>query len=304
MTQSMVSYFSEKGDRKSAINIIPGFVEPSDMAEMKRIAAAMGIDIVLFPDTSGIVNGPHDGKFHMFPKGGAAVDRIIGAGSSRLTISLGRVASLPAARLLDTKCGVPLEQLELPIGIRATDAFIDTLRKTAGVPVPESIMFERGQALDVMNDMHQYFYGKKAGLVGDPDQLISMAQFLTDIDMKVLYAVTGTPAGTKFDNRMHEIIGNDAVVKSGEGADMFYFHQLVKNKRPDIIFGNTYAKYISRDEDIPLVRTGFPIYDRVGHQYFPVVGYRGALRLLEKILSAVMDRQDRDAPEESFELVM
>ena len=85
---------------------------------------------------------------------------------------------------------------------------------------------------------------------------------------------------------------------------MFHFHQLIKNERVDLILGNTYTKYIARDEDIPLVRTGFPIYDRVGHQYFPLLGYRGALRLLEKILSALMDRQDRDAPEEGFELVM
>jgi nitrogenase molybdenum-iron protein beta chain len=85
---------------------------------------------------------------------------------------------------------------------------------------------------------------------------------------------------------------------------MFFFHQLVKNERPDLIFGNTYAKYIARDEDIPLIRMGFPIYDRVGHQYFPITGYPGALRLLERMLNALLDRQDRDAPEESFELVM
>jgi len=42
----------------------------------------------------------------------------------------------------------------------------------------------------------------------------------------------------------------------------------------------------------------------VGHQHFPITGYRGALRLMEQILSVLMDRQDRDAPEESFELVM
>lgn len=305
MTQSMVSYFSEKRAVKTgSINIIPGFIEPSDMTEIKRIAAEMGINIIMFPDTSGVVNGPHDGKFRMFPNGGATIDQIKRAGSSQLTLSLGRVASLPAAKLLDTKCGVPYELLELPIGIRATDAFIDTLRKTAGVPVPAGQMLERGQLLDVMNDMHQYFFRKKAGLVGDPDQLLSLAQLLTDLDMKVQYAITGTPAGTKFENRMHEIIGQDAVVKCGERADMFYFHQLVKNEKPDLIFGNTYAKYIARDEDIPLIRTGFPIYDRVGHQYFPLVGYRGALRLIEKILNAVMDRQDRDAPEEGFELVM
>jgi nitrogenase molybdenum-iron protein beta chain len=30
----------------------------------------------------------------------------------------------------------------------------------------------------------------------------------------------------------------------------------------------------------------------------------GAIRLLEKILDALLDRKDRDSPEESFELVM
>jgi nitrogenase molybdenum-iron protein beta chain len=53
-----------------------------------------------------------------------------------------------------------------------------------------------------------------------------------------------------------------------------------------------------------LVRHGFPILDRVGHSYFPTVGYRGGMRLLEKILDALLSRKDRDSPEESFELVM
>jgi nitrogenase molybdenum-iron protein beta chain len=35
-----------------------------------------------------------------------------------------------------------------------------------------------------------------------------------------------------------------------------------------------------------------------------MTGYRGGLRLLEKILDAFLDRQDRDAAEENFELVM
>jgi nitrogenase molybdenum-iron protein beta chain len=67
--------------------------------------------------------------------------------------------------------------------------------------------------------------------------------------------------------------------------------------------GNTYLKYIARDEDIPLIRHGFPILDRQGHQYFPTVGYRGGLRLLEKILDELLGRTDRDATETKFELV-
>jgi nitrogenase molybdenum-iron protein beta chain len=211
---------------------------------------------------------------------------------------------MSAAKLLDTKCKVPFEILDLPIGLRATDAFIDTLRKVAGVHVPDSIMVERGQFLDVMTDMHQYLYGRKVAIVGDPDQLISISQFVSDMDMKVLYVVTGTPAGPKFERRIREFVGDGAVIRSGQSADLFMFHQMIKGEKPDIIFGNTYAKYIARDEDIPLIRICFPIYDRVGHQYFPIVGYKGALRLLEKILNAILDRQDRDAPEESFELVM
>jgi nitrogenase molybdenum-iron protein beta chain len=140
--------------------------------------------------------------------------------------------------------------------------------------------------------------------MGDPDQLESIVGFLSDIDMKITCVITGTPAGPKFESRIRELTGEDTVVKSGATADMFLFHQLIKQNKPDIIFGNTYAKYIARDEDIPLVRTGFPIYDRVGHQYFPIVGYKGGIRLLEKILDAFLDRQDRDSPEESFELVM
>jgi nitrogenase molybdenum-iron protein beta chain len=44
--------------------------------------------------------------------------------------------------------------------------------------------------------------------------------------------------------------------------------------------------------------------DRIGHTYFPSVGYAGGMRLLEQILNALLDRQDRDCPEERFELVM
>ena len=79
------------------------------------------------------------------------------------------------------------------------------------------------------------------------------------------------------------------------GGDMFLLHQWIKNEPVDLLIGNTYGKYIARDEDIPLVRYGFPILDRIGHSYFPTVGYRGGLRLLEKILDALLDRQDRDA---------
>jgi nitrogenase molybdenum-iron protein beta chain len=85
---------------------------------------------------------------------------------------------------------------------------------------------------------------------------------------------------------------------------MFLMHQWIKQEPVDLLLGNTYGKYISRDEDIPFVRHGFPIFDRVGHSYFPTAGYLGGIRLLEMILNALLDHKDRSSPEESFELVM
>jgi nitrogenase molybdenum-iron protein beta chain len=232
------------------------------------------------------------------------VEALKSTGDSKATIALGRTASWPAARALDVKCKVHCELLDLPIGLAATDAFVDTLRRQAGVSVPDSIDLERGRLLDIITDMHQYFFHKKVGLVGDPDQLVSLAEFLVSIEMWPVHIVTGT-SGKKFESKIREItrdIPHPVNVKAG--GDMFLFHQWVKNDPVDLIMGNTYLKYIARDEDIPFIRFGFPILDRVGHSYFPTVGYRGAMRLLEKILDALLDRKDRDSPEESFELVM
>ncbi len=305
MTKAMVDYFAEStGKRTEQVNIVPGYVEPSDMEEIRRITEELGIKAVMFPDTSNVLNRPQTGKFEMYPKGGVSIGALKSTGDSKATIALGRMSSWPAARALDVKCKVHCELLDLPIGLTATDAFIDTLRTIAGVSVPDSINLDRGRLLDLITDMHQYFYRKKVGLVGDPDQLVALTEFLVSIDMWPVHIVTGTP-GKKFETRIQEITKNiPHPVNVRASSDMFLFHQLIKNDPVDLIMGNTYLKYIARDEDIPFVRFGFPILDRIGHSYFPTVGYRGGIRLLEKILDALMDRQDRDAPEESFELVM
>ena len=303
MVTGMVRYFSEStGEKKNQVNIISGWVEPSDMREIKRLAKEMGIKIVLFPDTSGVLDGPQTGKHVFYPKGGVTIPELKSTGDSQFTIAIGHWATESAAMLLNTKCKVKYDVLDLPIGISATDKFIHCLSQVAGVDVPDSITAERGRVVDVVTDMQQYLYNKRVALFGDPDQLIALTEFLTDIDMKPVYIVSGTP-GNSFKERIKKIAPG-AKVANGERADMFLLHQWIKNESVDLLMGNTYGKYIARDEDIPFIRMGFPILDRIGHSYFPIVGYAGAMRLLEKILTALLDRQDRDASEERFELVM
>ena len=303
MVKAMADLAEPTGRKNGKVNILPGWVEPSDMEEIKRLATLVGANITLFPDTSGVLNGPLSGEYHMFPEGGVTVAELKGCGDAIGTLGLGEWCSADAARLLDTKCKVPCRILDLPIGLKATDRFIDALRTVSGTVVPEAINHERGQLVDLISDMHQYFYQKKVALFGDPDQLIAMTEFLVSIDMWPVHLVTGTP-GKRFERRIRELTeGLPFTVNVRARGDLFLLHQWIRNEPVDLLIGNTYGKYIARDEDLPFIRWGFPILDRQGHQYFPTVGYKGGLYFLEKVLNALLDRQDRDAPEEKFELV-
>ncbi|MFP7755496.1 nitrogenase molybdenum-iron protein subunit beta [Thermodesulfobacteriota bacterium B35] len=304
MVKAMTEFSESTGKKNGRVNIIPGWVEPCDMEEIKRMCGLLGVKSILFPDTSGVLNAPLTGTYRMFPDGGTTMEELKATGDAVGTLALGQWCSADAARQLDKKNKVPATVLDMPFGLAATDRFVDALRTIAGVTVPDELLTERGQLVDMISDMHQYLYHRKVALAGDPDQLISMTEFLVSIDMLPVHIVTGTP-GKKFEKRIREITADmPAEVNVKAKGDFFLLHQWIKNEPVDLLISNTYGKYIARDEDIPLVRWGFPILDRQGHQYFPTVGYKGGIRLLEKILTALLDRKDRDDEDKKFELVL
>ena len=308
MVKSIVEQLGgSTGTAKQQLNVLPGWVEPGDMREMKRILSVMGADSVVCPDTSGVVDAPMTGKFTMYPDGGTTQEELAGIGDSVATLACGFFGSSAAASAIDSRFKVPYRLLDLPIGLAATDRFVAAVAETMGVCVPASLEFERGRLIDLITDMQQYFYGKRAALWGDPDQLVSLAEFCLSVGMQPVYVVTGTP-GKAFMKRMEELYKYEYEVdfdyRIKQPGDMFEMHQWIKEEPVDLLIGNTYGKYIARDENIPYVRHGFPIYDRIGHQYFPTVGYAGAMRLCEKILDVFLDKKDRESPEESFELVL
>lgn len=306
MVAGMVKCLSETtGKSNGKINILSGWVEPSDMREIKRLSSALGVKFTLAPDTSDVLDAPMTGKHVMYPKGGTTVKEMVELGDGVATLALGSFATNDAAVKLENKCKVPFKVADLPIGIKGTDRFLMELAKMAKVSIPESVTTERGQLIDIITDMQQYLSGKRVALWGDPDQLIPLCEFLVDMGMKPVYVVSGTP-GKTFAKSMETVLKDvpEAKYKNGPGADMFLMHQWIKQEGVDLLIGNTYGKYIARDENTPLIRMGFPIIDRVGHSYFPTTGYLGGLRIVEKILDAILNKQDADCIEEKFELTM
>lgn len=307
MCRGMVAYLagSDGAAKKARANVLPGFIGPGDMREIKRIVSLLGVDSTMFPDTSGVVDAPLAGRYDMYPDGGATVAQIRDSGNSRLTLALGSWSSEAAGGLLQEKCGVPCVPLRVPVGVKATDGLVMALRDGFGVEVPGSLTAERGQVIDALVDTHFHYQGKKVAVAGDPDLVIPLTEFLLTMGMVPAYITTGTP-GSRFEaevTAMLEAAGISGSVVRVEG-DLFDLHRWVKDHRVDLLVGNSHCKYIARAEDVPLVRFGFPIFDRAVHQLMPVTGYRGCLRLIEQISNALLDRQDRDCRDEDYELVM
>jgi nitrogenase molybdenum-iron protein beta chain len=314
MVEAMVNNFAQEPSTKvprsrrrestPQITVVPGFVEPADMREIRRLTRLMGLEPTILPDTSGVMDAPQTGIHDFYPTGGVTVEELRNLGRSVATVALGRWASRAAAVAAENRCQVPREILDLPIGLGATDRLVGVLRRRAHQEPPADLLDERGRLIDLMGDAAQHFHGKKVAVFGDPDHVIAMTEFLSDLSMHPTHVITGTPGGA-FEKRVSQILAErvpGAKVKAS--ADLFLLHQWLKNEPVDLIVGNTYGKFIARAEDIPFVRFGWPVLDRFGHTYFPTVGYMGAIRVAEKILDALLERRDRDAPDEEFELVL
>lgn len=300
---AMVKFFATSTPKKrNVVNLVAGWMEPSDIGEIKRLASVMEARTIMFPDMTGVLDTPLTGTYKMYPDGGTKVSDLKLIGDSKFTLGLGRYCTEDTCIRLENKCKVKFETLEIPIGFKATDRFLMALSRHANLPIPDSITTERGQLIDLISDSSKYLYGKRVALWGDPDTLIPLVEFLVSMDMKPVYIVTGTP-GKHFDESMAEILKDipEAKYKSGEQADMFRLHQWIKQEGVDLLIGNTYGKYIARDENTPFIRFGFPIADRPGHNYFAKTGYTGAANLAIQIINALLDQIDRTCPEEKVE---
>jgi nitrogenase molybdenum-iron protein beta chain len=307
MVAGFIRYLSVKKEEKSdKIGVFPGFVNPGDIRELKRLLSLMKVTAIVLPDPSDALDGPMTGTFKMFPEGGTSVAEIRELGSVKKTLALGLLASKEPALAIKGKCGVETDLLPQPMGVANADAFIMKLRELSGSAIPQELELERGRLIDLMLDSHQYFYRKKVAIFGDPDCVAGLTSMALELGLSPKYVATGTP-GEAFVgqvNALLEAYGEKEGTRVKAGADLFELHQWIKNEPVDLLIGTSYGKQIAKAEDIPMVRAGFPILDRYGHAHYPLVGYVGLRRLAEQALGALMDRYDRDCADEDLDVVM
>ncbi len=308
MMIGFMNYMTKKEKTTDKVAIFPGWVNPGDDRELKRIAKLFGADFIYFPDHEGALETPMTGTYKYFPKGaGTPSGDIKALGSVKKLIAMGQIASIEPAEYMEKQYKVPFTLIPSPVGVKLTDKYVMALREATSQEVPPDLEAERGRLVDLMLDSHQYTHNKKVAIFGDPDVVYSFTSFCIELGMIPKYVITGTPKEdfTRSVKKLFEDNGLDpeqSVIKAD--TDLFYLHQLIKNESVDLLLGSTYGKQIAKAEDIPMVRMGFPVLDRYGNSIQASVGYAGAIRYVEKITEVLMDRQDADAADEDFEIVM
>ena len=307
MMSGFIRYLSvNTGVKNGKTAILPAWSNPGDIREFKRLAELMKVSYTMFPDQSGVMDAPMTDHYDIYPKGGTTIPEITGLGDCERVIGLGEMTVIEPCEQLKKKCKVSYEVLPYPVGVKNTDLFIMALSKVNGEDIPYAIEEERGQLIDLMLDSHIWFSGKTCAIFGDPDYVLGLTSLVLEMGMIPKYVLTGTP-GSAFERKTKALFEEYNVADlciAKESGDLFDLHQWVKESQVDLLIGSSYGKQIARAEDIPFVRAGFPVLDRYGHPLAPITCYKGAIRLVELISNALMDRIDRDVPDEEFDVIM
>jgi nitrogenase molybdenum-iron protein beta chain len=138
-----------------------------------------------------------------------------------------------------------------------------------------------------------FFADKKVAIYGHPDLVIGLAEFCLDLEMKPVLLLLGDDnSAYKKDARLKAFEEKvDFEMEVITNADLWELESRIKNKEIelDLILGHSKGRFISIDYNIPMVRVGFPTYDRAGLYRHPVVGYAGATWLAETMANTIFE---------------
>lgn len=303
--QTLTEGKAVEGRCTGKLNLIAGFdANTGNYREYKRILKEFGIPYTLLADISETFDSPLDGHYRIYP-GGTKLDDAADSINGKVTITLGPYAtSKTFTWIKDNYAGKHLA-MPTPFGIVKTDAFLMKLSELFGKPVPESLKAERGRAVDLMTDAHQYIHGKKFAVYGDPDYLIGYISFLLEMGAKPVHILCSK--GTKkLEKEIQALLDTSPYGKDGKiyiNKDLWHMRSLVMTDPVDAMIGETHGKFAAKDANIPLFRFGFPIFDRVNLHRVPLIGYQGMMNMVSTICNKFIDVVDETCDERHFEMM-
>ncbi|XHR29332.1 MAG: nitrogenase component 1 [Chthoniobacteraceae bacterium] len=296
--RALVATLAVPGDRTRRINLFSGMVSASDLRYLKEILEDHKIPYTLLPDYSESMDGETWSEYEKLQEGGTPIADIMASGCAQSSIEFGRTLSeYPSAgKFLSERFNVPNRQLGLPIGIHETDAFFEALAEITGEPMPVKHSRERGRLVDSLIDGHKYVFEKRAIVYGEEDLVVGIASFLSEIGVVPVLCASGGKSG-RLKRSLHDAIPTlDERTHIHDGIDFAQIGEMADTLKADFIIGSSKGYQLSRKLDVPLIRIGFPIHDRIGGHRILHLGYRGAQSLYDTIVNALMDVKQTNSP--------
>ncbi len=285
------------------INIVPGFeTYLGNYRVMKRMMEEMGVGYSLLSDPTDVLDTPADGEFRMYD-GGTSVEEMKDAPNAIDTLYLQPWQSVKTRKFTKGTWNHPASDIEIPMGLEATDAFLMKVSELTGKPISDSLTRERGVLVDMMTDSHAWLHGKKFGLYGDADFVMGMTRFLLELGAEPT-VILCNHANKRWKKAMDTMLSESPYGQNSEvhiGKDLWHFRSLMFTNKPDFMIGNSYGKFIQRDTlqkgkefEVPLIRLGFPIFDRHHLHRQTTLGYEGAMQMLTTLVNSVLERLDEE----------
>lgn len=282
------------GERRQALplrqlNVLPGVhLSVGDLEHLRELIAAFGLMPVFLPDLSGSLDGHIEEQYSPLTRGGTDLGDVAEMGRALHTLAIGEHMR-PALEALEGLTGVPGTLLPSLLGLTAVDQLVALLARIAGQPVPASVRRCRSQLVDAMLDGQFHFAGRRIAVAGDPDLLQALVPFLAGMGAQVVTAV----ASTAHSPRLSQLPVSRVLV-----GDLDDFEQAAAAAGAELLLTHAHGRQAAERLGLPLLRVGFPVFDRIGVQHRCLLGYRGTRELIYEIANTFIATRRPPRPED------
>lgn len=304
---AIVSSVEMETEKNNLVNVVTAPLSPADSRYIKQVVQAFGLEAVLLPDISENLDGVHAKEYQRLPQGGTNIRKIRKMGGARMTLEL---SGLPhkhsVGEYLSETCNVPCKKLNLPVGLRDTDAFLKALSELSGNSIPDDIREARGRYLDAMIDSHKYNSAGRAVVFGEPDLILSMVRLMCENGVLPVVCAAGSVCPELKELLMPEVqkLADMYFVEEyaiADQADFKDIQQMTREFHGNLMIGNSDGRRVAQEEGLPLVRRGFPIHDHIGGQRLRMLGYEGGMEFLDEITNTLIDTTETTFREQLYD---
>ncbi len=260
------------------VTLIPGsHLSPGDIDELRETIEAYGLRAIVLPDVSGSLDGHIAPDWRGTTLGGTTLAQMRAAGGSAFTLGVGE-QTRAGCEALSAIAGTPHEVFERLTGLQCNDRLHQRLAQISGRPVPAKYRRQRSQLLDAMLDGHFYTGGVKVAIGAEPDLLLALGSLLHEMgaELRVCVSTTQSPA--------HALLPAGQVL-IGDLEDM---ENAAREKGCDLLVTHAHGRQMAERLGKPLLRVGFPVFDRIGNAHRRQVGYRGTMDLVFEVANTMI----------------